>query len=65
MSLSTGIFLDQGEKHVFEIDWPLADGAILFILLFVAVASIGLVRFLQQKRLGPAKSLDTIAERNS
>ncbi len=46
------------------IEWPLADGAIPFILLYVVVASIGLVQILQQKRLRPAKSLDAVAKRN-
>ena len=46
------------------IEWPLADVAIPFILLYVVVASIGLVRLLQQKRLRPAKPIDALARRN-
>jgi uncharacterized membrane protein len=46
------------------IEWPLADGAIPFILLYVVVASIGLVLLLEQRRLRPAKSLNTIARKN-
>ena len=45
------------------IDWPLADGAIPFILVYVVVASIGLVLLLQ-RLLRPAKPLDIVARKN-
>jgi uncharacterized membrane protein len=46
------------------IEWPLADGAIPFILLYVVVASIGLVLLLEQQRPRAAKALSTVARNN-